>query len=269
MVITVLFFANSASAQPHFIALTENASIAYFSKTGALMATVPLRGGAKADNIVDFEIGDFLSGHVGPEILVLRKDYYCDIYPISGAVKKEMRLMYLRFAPMDDETPICCNAGSVETGVSKPYISIFTRANGSQFISKMRIFEMPDTNQRKQPSTRETSLSNDTAATCLAAATSRYASNCSLAYVSSDGSVWVSRMNEGTLEIENPVLVGKLPLGTIARSVRFIQGRLCILDAQKTVYFFMQDTSGKWSCYGAAVKLNIKVGLISVHELSN
>jgi hypothetical protein len=263
-----LFFIQTALAQPYFIALTEDASIAYFSKTGALMATVPLRGGAKAENIVDFEIGDFISGHTGPEILVLRKDYYCDIYPMSGAVKQEKRLEYLRFDPNDDNIPICCNMGGTDEGAANLYLCIFTSKGGNRFISRMRRFGMPDTKQRKQKSAAVSDFGSDKSTKCLAAATSLYGVDNSFACISSDGSVRVCQMFGDSLEIDKSALAGKLPSKVIARHVHFVRGRLCVLDDQNNIYLFTQDSTGKWQRSGDAVRLKCKIGLLSARELN-
>ncbi len=262
----IIVFAQCSQAQPFYVALTDDGFITYFAENGKRITSVSLIGGAKADQYIDIEVGDFDPTVPGAELAVLRKDYYFELFPLTGSAKGSKRIDYLRYRQEDGAEAYSFNLATPGKDGKVHIITLFTRRSDTATLGHIVSYGLPDREVRLQARRQGTALETAPESKWIAAASALYCESGGIVGIDDKGAIWLGKFNEGR-RLEALEHIATLPEGVVALRVRFLRDRILVLDAWNSIRSYARDESGRWKEQGKPVVLDTKAHVLSVLPL--
>lgn len=232
------FVLNAANSKPWLIALDVEKGISYFDDNGVQLSRAHVVSQVDVNAYSGIEFGDFDKRNNWFEVILLRKDFWFDLYPLPKPGEKSIkRIDYFRFSPA-----VGCEATSVSyVNYPKDQTQFSMLVEGVRTLDKkldrLLFFELLNIEDRKQVKVLSFDLNWDVLGSPVEVATLGY--NCNphtIALITND-SLHVAKVTPAGSQL-NEVLTTELPKDIVVQQLKFQGNKIYLLDDQNQVHLW-------------------------------
>lgn len=225
---------SNAQVQPWIITLDKNKGITYFDAKGGQLFRSQLTSPAAATDYLDIEMGNLIQGNQWLEIVVLRKDFWFDVFPLPRPGEQQVRRHdYFRFETVSGEEPIALSMANYSAHRERPFMFVLSRNKATGSIRQALLYHTLSTEQRSQLLLGPLPLTHpDISAEVILADVGLNTAKNNLAILTEANEMWLGSL-EVTGNISWNIHAHPLPRGLKPLKLRLIGDTLYLLDAEK------------------------------------
>lgn len=257
-----------AQVQPWLITLDKNKGITYFDTKGNQLFRSQLTSPAAAADYLDIEMGNFIEDNNWLELLVLRKDFWFDAFPLPRPGEKQIRRFdYFRFEPSTGEEAISFSLSNYSTHRDHLFMFVASRNKEAGSVRQALLYNTLSTGQRSQLLLGPLPLAHeDLNSDVLLADMGQNSAKNNLVILTAANQLWL-----GSLEISGVVSWNirnhPLPKELKALKLRLVGDTLYLLDTEKKIHRWKVEEQQLVSS-GKAVTLKLAADIISFAPLA-
>jgi len=258
----------NAQAQPWIITLDSNKGITYFDAKGGQLFRSQLTSPAAATDYLDIEMGNFIEGNNWLELLVLRKDFWFDAFPLPRPGEQQVRRHdYFRFETVSGENPIAFSLANYSAHREHPFMFVLSRNKEAGSVRQALLYNTLNTGQRSQLLLGPLPLTHsEISSGVILADVGLNSPKNNFVILTQANELWLGSL-EVTGNISWNIREHPLPRGLKPQKLRLVGDTLYLLDAEKKIHRWKVEDQ-KLTSSGKPVTLKLSVDIISFTPLA-
>jgi hypothetical protein len=142
---------SAATTQPWLVALDTEKGLTYFDAEGRQLSRSKLLSPSKIEDCLDIELGDFIKGDGWFELILLRKGYWFETFPLPKPGEPSVkRIDYYRFQPVSGYEPVNLALVNYLRDPEKLAMAVGGRRGEDSRLDQLVLYEVLNTGQRSQ-----------------------------------------------------------------------------------------------------------------------